>query len=44
MPKKGKKKSKVADDELDVEITPQVEIIYEDIKYITEAKPEFKWG
>ena len=46
MPKKGKKKSKVADDESDVEITPtpRVEIIYEDTKSVTEAKPKFKWG
>ena len=44
MPKKGKKKAKVVDDESDVEITPQVEIIYGDAKSITEAELEFKWG
>ena len=44
MPKKGKKKSKFANEESDVEITAQVEIIYEDTKSITGANPEFKWG
>ena len=44
MPKKSKKKAKVADDELDIEITPRVEIIYEDNKYVTRVEPEFKWG
>ena len=46
MPNKGKKKSKITDDQSDVEITPtlRVEIIYEDTKSVTEAKPKFKWG
>ena len=46
MPKKGKKKSKVVDDEYDVKITstPMVDIIYKDTKSVTEAEPEFKWG
>ena len=44
MPKKGKKKAKVVDDESKVEITPRVEIIYEDTKSVTEAEPKFKWG
>ena len=47
MPKKGKKKSNITDDESDAEITltgPRVDIIYEDTKYVTRTKPEFKWG
>ena len=44
MPKKGKNKSKVWDDKSKVEITLRVEIIYEDTKFVTKAKPEFKWG
>ena len=44
MPKKGKKKSKVSEEYSDLEIMPQVEIIYEETKSITRAKPEFKWG
>ena len=44
MPKKGKNKSKVANDESDIEIMPQVEIIYEDTKSVTGAEPKFKWG
>ena len=43
MPKKGKKKSKIEDDEYDVEITPtpRVEIIYKDTKSIMGAEPKF---
>ena len=44
MPKKGKKKAKVADDDSDVEITPRVEIICEDTKFVIEVEAEFKWG
>ena len=44
MPKKGKKKANIADDDPEVEITPRVEIIYEDTKSITWADPEFNWG
>ena len=44
MPKKGKKKAKVAKEELDLEVMPRVEIIYEDTKLGTEAEPKFKWG
>ena len=44
MPKKGKKKDKVADKESDVEIMPRIEIIYDDTKLVTMAKPNFKWG
>ena len=39
MPKKGKKKAKVADDESYVEITTRVEIIYKDTKYFTMVNP-----
>ena len=38
MPKQGKKKAKVADDESYVEITTRVEIIYEDTKSVTGAR------
>ena len=46
MPKKGKKKAKINDDESDAEITltPRVEIIYEDTKSVTSDEPEFKWS
>ena len=44
MPKKGKKKSKVVDEESEVEITPRREIVYEDTKFVTGAKPNFMWG
>ena len=45
MIKKGKKKAKIADYELDAEITPtpRVERIYKDTKSVTEAELEFKW-
>ena len=47
--KRGKKKAKIIDYDLDVEVekfyyVPRVEIIYEDTKAITRAKPEFRWG
>ena len=44
MPKKGKKKAKVVEEESDLEVMPRVEIIYEDTKSVIGAKPEFKWG
>ena len=44
MPKKGKKKDKVAEEESDLEVMPRVEIVYEDTKSVTEADLEFKWG
>ena len=46
MMKKGKKKAKIVDYDLDVEIspTPRVEIIYEDEKSVTRDGPKFKWG
>ena len=49
MMKKGKKKAKIVDYHSDtkvVEVKPalRIEIIYEDTKVVTRAKPEFKWG
>ena len=44
MSKKGKKKSKATEDDLDLEILLRIEIIYEDINVVTGAEPEFKWG
>ena len=46
MMKKGKKKGKTGEYELDAKISPvsRVEIIYEDIKVVIGAEPEFKWG
>ena len=44
MPKKGKKKSKVAEEDSDLEIMPRIEIIYEDTKSVTGADLEFKLG
>ena len=44
MPKKGKKKAKVVEEESDLEIMPRTEIIYEDTKSVIGAKPKFKWG
>ena len=44
MPKKGKEKAKFTEEDLDLEIMPRVEMIHEDTKSITGAKPEFKWG
>ena len=46
MTKKGKKKPKIVyyDSDTDGSPTPRVELIYEDTKSVTEAKPEFKWG
>ena len=44
MPKKGKKKAKVVEEESDLEFMPRVEIIYEDTKSITRVELEFKWG
>ena len=38
MPKKGKTKAKVAEEDSDLEI------IYKDTKSITGADPKFKWG
>ena len=44
MPKKGKKKAKVVEEDSDVEIMLRIEIIYEDTKSVTGAELEFKWG
>ena len=44
IPKKGKKKAKVAEEESDLEIMPRVEIVYEDTKSVIGAEPKFKWG
>ena len=46
MTKKGKKKAKIMDYDLDTESspTPRVELIYEDTKPVTRAEPKFKWG
>ena len=44
MPNKGKNKSKVSEEDSDLEIMPRIEIIYEDTKVITRAEPKFKWG
>ena len=44
MPKKGKKKSKAAEEDSDLEVIPRIEIVYEDTKAVTGARPEFKWG
>ena len=49
MTKRGKNKPNIVDYDSDAEVTevapvPRVEIIYEDIKAITGAEPELKWG
>ena len=44
MPKKGKNKDKVVDDESGIEIMPRVEIIYGDTKFVIGVKPKFRWG
>ena len=44
MPKKGKKKAKVVEEDLDLEIVPRVEIVSEDTRSMTGIEPEFKWG
>ena len=49
MMKRGKKKAKIIDYDLDAEVAevspiPRVDIIYEDTKAITRAEPEFRWG
>ena len=43
MPKKGKEKAKFTKEDLDLEIMPRDEIIYEDTKSVTDAEPSFKW-
>ena len=45
MPEKSiKKKYKVIEANLDVEIVSRIEIVYEDTKAITGAEHDFKWG
>ena len=48
MKKKGKKKAKIVDYDSDEEVAeappPRIEIVYEDTKAVTGAKPEFKSG
>ena len=47
--KKGKKKDKIVDYDLETEVAevapaPRIEIIYEDTNAITGREPKFKWG
>ena len=44
MPRKQKKKSKVAEEEPEVEVITNVEVIYEDTKATTTVELEYKWG
>ena len=49
MPKKGRKKLKIAESEYDIDIAEvphavKVEIVYEDIKVVTRVDTELKWG
>ena len=49
MPKKGRKKLKIAESDSDTDIAEvppavKVEIVYEDTKAVTWAEPELKWG
>ena len=44
MPKKGKKKDKVVEEDSGIEIMPRTKIIYEDTKSINGDEIEFKWG
>ena len=44
MLKKGKKKSKVAEEESDLEVMLRIDIIYEDTEAIIGAEPKLKWG
>ena len=44
MPNKGKKKARATKEDSDLEIFPRMEIIYEDTRVVTGAKPKFKWG
>ena len=44
MPKRQKKKDKVAKEELEVEIITKVEFIYEDTKATTGVQLDYKWG
>ena len=46
MMKKGRKKAKIVDYDLDAKMspTPRVEIIYEDTKLVTGDELKFKWG
>ena len=44
MPKKGKKKAKVIEEDSDLEVMPRVEIVYEDTRSVMGNEPEFKWG
>ena len=45
MPRKGgKKKAKATKEDLDLEVLPRMEIIYEDMKAVTGSEQEFKWG
>ena len=44
MTKKGKNKAKMTEEDPEIEIVPQTEIVYEDMKSVTGAEPELKWG
>ena len=45
MPNKRKnKKAKIIEDDLEVEVMPRTEIIYEDTKAVMGVEQEFKWG
>ena len=45
MPKKGgKKKAKATEEDSYLEVFPKMDIIYEETKFFTGAKKEFKWG
>ena len=44
MPKKGKMKAKVVEEDSELEVMSRIEIIYKDTKLGTEDEPEFKWG
>ena len=44
MPRKGKNKAQVVEDDPEVEIIMKIEIIYEYTKPVTRVDPEFRWG
>ena len=45
MPKKGgKKKDKGTEEDLELEVFPIMEIIYEDPKFVTGDEQELQWG
>ena len=49
MPKKGRKKLKIAESDSDIDIVEvpsavKAEIVYKDTKVVTGAEPKLKWG